>query len=161
MRYLRPRLSWQIASTGLHFDWEVGVYNDKELWRLAMQTWQTYNYLHLANSNPADGFLTADWIYVFPRNFIRIQLIEQTLIYSLPRSLIFKRKHVHICIQKQDIPNFFFFLLGRDLRAPRPYLFSDGWNMYNREVLVCTVNVYIPAIMGWRPILRYQLLHVP
>ena len=28
----------------------------------------------------------------------------------------------------------------QDLRAARPYLFSDGQNMYNPVVLVCTVN---------------------
>jgi hypothetical protein len=47
-----------------------------------------------------------------------------------------------------------------DPRAPRPYLFSDGRNMYNRVVLVCTVNVYIPAGLRRRPILRYQILQV-
>ena len=33
----------------------------------------------------------------------------------------------------------------KDPRAARLYLFSDGQNMYNRVVLVCTVNVYFPA----------------
>ena len=33
----------------------------------------------------------------------------------------------------------------KDPRTTRPYLFSDGQNMYNRVVLVCTVNVYISA----------------
>ena len=44
-----------------------------------------------------------------------------------------------------------------DPRTPRPYLFSDGQytSMYNRVELVCTVNVYIPASLGRRPILRY------
>ena len=42
----------------------------------------------------------------------------------------------------------------KDPRAARPYLFSDGQNMYNRVVLVCTVNVYILASLGRRPILR-------
>ena len=46
-------------------------------------------------------------------------------------------------------------LLVQDPRAARPYLFSDGQNMYNRVVLVCTVNVYIPASLGRWPILRY------
>ena len=32
---------------------------------------------------------------------------------------------------------------------------SDGQNMYSRVVLVCTVNVYIPASLGRPPILRY------
>ena len=32
-----------------------------------------------------------------------------------------------------------------DPRAARPYLFSDGKNIYNQVVLVCTGNVYIPA----------------
>ena len=32
--------------------------------------------------------------------------------------------------------------------------------LYNRVVLVCTVNVYIPTSMGRRPILRYQVLKV-
>ena len=36
----------------------------------------------------------------------------------------------------------------------------DGQNMYNRVVLVCTVNVYIPSSLGRRPILRYQVLQV-
>ena len=35
----------------------------------------------------------------------------------------------------------------QDPSAARPYLFSDGQNMYNRVVLVCTVNVYIP--LAW------------
>jgi hypothetical protein len=30
----------------------------------------------------------------------------------------------------------------KDARAPRPFLFSDEENMYNRVVLVCTVKVY-------------------
>ena len=42
----------------------------------------------------------------------------------------------------------------------RPYLFSDGQIEYNRVVLVCTVNVYIPDSLGRRPILRYQVLQV-
>ena len=48
----------------------------------------------------------------------------------------------------------------KDPRAARPYLFSDGQNMYNRVVLVCTVSVYIRASLGRRPILRYQVLQV-
>ena len=42
-------------------------------------------------------------------------------------------------------------LIGRDPRAPRPYLFSDAQNMYNRVVLVRTVNVFMYCIvlMGW------------
>ena len=32
-------------------------------------------------------------------------------------------------------------LLVQDPRVVRPYLFSDGQNMCNRVVLVCTVNV--------------------
>ena len=51
--------------------------------------------------------------------------------------------------------------LVKDTRAARPYLLSDGQNMYNRVVLVCTVNVYIPASLGRRPILRCQVLQVP
>ena len=43
----------------------------------------------------------------------------------------------------------------QDPRAPRPYLFSDRHNMYYRVVLVCTVNLYIPANLSRRPILRY------
>ena len=42
----------------------------------------------------------------------------------------------------------------------RQNLFSDGQNMYNRVVLVCTVNVYTFASLGRRPILRYQVLQV-
>ena len=49
----------------------------------------------------------------------------------------------------------------QDPMAPRPYLLSDCQNMYNRVVLVCTVNAYIPASLGRRPILRYQVLDVP
>ena len=41
-----------------------------------------------------------------------------------------------------------------------PYLFSDVQNMYDLVVLVCTVNVYIPASLGRRPIFRYQVLQV-
>ena len=52
-------------------------------------------------------------------------------------------------------------IIGRNPRAARPYLFSDGQNMYNRVVLVCTVNVYIPSSLGRRPILRYQEPQVP
>ena len=51
-------------------------------------------------------------------------------------------------------------MLVQDTRAARPYLFSDGQNMYNRAVLVCTVNVYIPASLGRRPILCYQVQQV-
>ena len=46
----------------------------------------------------------------------------------------------------------------KDPMATRPYLFSDGQNICNRVVLVCTVNVYTPASLGRRPILRYQVL---
>ena len=46
----------------------------------------------------------------------------------------------------------------QDPRAARHYLFPDGQNMYNPVVLVCTVNAYIPASLGRRPILRYQVL---
>jgi hypothetical protein len=41
-------------------------------------------------------------------------------------------------------------------RVARPYLFPNGQNMYNRVVLVCTMNVYIPANLGRRPIIRYN-----
>jgi hypothetical protein len=34
------------------------------------------------------------------------------------------------------------------VQDPRPYLSPDGQNTYNRVVLVCTVNVYIPASLG-------------
>ena len=50
--------------------------------------------------------------------------------------------------------------MEQDPRAPVSYLFSDGENMYNRVVLVCTVNLYILASMGRRPILRHQVLYV-
>ena len=36
------------------------------------------------------------------------------------------------------------FLIVQDPRAARPYLFSDGQNMYYRVVLVCTVNYTYP-----------------
>ena len=54
-------------------------------------------------------------------------------------------------------------IVVKDPRAARPYLFSEGQNMYNRVVLVCTsiVNVYIPASLDRRPILKYQVLQVP
>ena len=48
-----------------------------------------------------------------------------------------------------------FLLLGQDSRAARPYLFSDVQNMYNRVVLVCTVDIYMHASLGQLPILRY------
>ena len=51
-------------------------------------------------------------------------------------------------------------MLQLDTRAPRPYLFSDGQDMYNRLVLMCTVNVYILARLGRWPILRHQVLQV-
>ena len=52
-------------------------------------------------------------------------------------------------------------IVVQDPIGPRPYLFSDGQNMYNRVVLVCTVKVYIHARLGRGPILRYQVLQVP
>jgi hypothetical protein len=51
--------------------------------------------------------------------------------------------------------------IDQDPRAPRPYLFSDGQNMYNEVVLVYAVNVYKPASLGRRPILKYQVLQFP
>ena len=39
-------------------------------------------------------------------------------------------------------------IIFKDPRTARPYSLSDGQNMYNRVVLVCTVNVYIPASLG-------------
>ena len=69
--------------------------------------------------------------------------------------------HSH-CLKQDIIPvTLTISVVGRDPRTPRPYLLSDGQNMYNRVVLVCTVNVYIPASLGRRPILRYQVLQVP
>ena len=46
--------------------------------------------------------------------------------------------------------------------AARLYLIYYGQNMYNLVVLVRTANVYsyIPASLGRRPILRYQVLQV-
>ena len=52
------------------------------------------------------------------------------------------------------------YLIGRYTRAARPYLFSDGQNMYNRVILVCTVNVYIHASLGRLPNVKYQVLQV-
>ena len=52
-------------------------------------------------------------------------------------------------------------VIVQDPRAPGPYLFSDGQNMYNRIVSVGTVNAYIPASLGRRSILRSQVLQVP
>ena len=52
-------------------------------------------------------------------------------------------------------------LIVQDPRATRPQLFSDGQNMYNRLVLVCAVNVYIPTSLGLWLILRYQVLQAP
>ena len=51
-------------------------------------------------------------------------------------------------------------LIVKDPKAARPYLLSEGQNMYNRVVLVCTMNVHIPASLDRRPILRYQVLQV-
>ena len=51
-------------------------------------------------------------------------------------------------------------VIVQDPRALRSYLYSDGQNVYSRVVLVCTMNVYIPASLGRRLILRYQLLDV-
>ena len=48
----------------------------------------------------------------------------------------------------------------QDPRAPRPYLFSDAQNVYDRAVLVCAVSVYIFASLARRPILRYQVQQV-
>ena len=49
------------------------------------------------------------------------------------------------------------FVIVQDPKATRSTLLSDGQNMYNRVILVCTVNVYIPASLGRRPILMYQV----
>ena len=49
----------------------------------------------------------------------------------------------------------------KDPRAARPYLIYDGQNIYNLVLIVCTVNIYIPASLGRRPILRKQVLQVP
>ena len=51
-------------------------------------------------------------------------------------------------------------LLVKDPRAPRTYLFSDVQNMYNKVVLVCSVNVYTSDSLGRGPILWYQVLQV-
>ena len=68
-------------------------------------------------------------------------------------------------LTQSDVPLFILFdnlcVIFKDLRAARPYLFSDVQNKYNRLVLVCTLNVYIPASLGWLPILMYQVLQVP
>ena len=48
----------------------------------------------------------------------------------------------------------------KDPSAGRPYLFSDEQNMYNQVVLVSTVNIYMPASLDRRPVLRYQVLQV-
>ena len=56
-----------------------------------------------------------------------------------------------------SIFQFYSLLIVQDHRL---YLFSVGQNMYNRVVLACTVNIYIPASLGRRPILRYQVLQV-
>ena len=37
------------------------------------------------------------------------------------------------------------YIIDQDPRAPRPYLFSDAQNVFDRVVLVCTVSVYILA----------------
>jgi len=55
----------------------------------------------------------------------------------------------------------FIYPVVEDFRATRPYLFSDIQNMYNQVVLVCIVNIYIPADLGRQPIFRYQVLQVP
>ena len=52
-------------------------------------------------------------------------------------------------------------LVLRESYSPRSQvhqnLFSGGQNIYNRAVLVCTVNVHMPASLGRRPIFRYQV----
>ena len=48
-----------------------------------------------------------------------------------------------------------------DSWAAKPYLFSDGQNMYSRVVLVCTENVYIPVSLNRLQIISYQILQVP
>ena len=39
-------------------------------------------------------------------------------------------------------------VIVQDPRSAKAYLLSDGQNIYNRVVLVCTMNVYIPASLG-------------
>ena len=53
--------------------------------------------------------------------------------------------------------NLIIIIIDQDPRAPRPYLFSDAQNIYDRVVLVCTVSVYKFASLGRRPILRYEV----
>ena len=48
-------------------------------------------------------------------------------------------------IKPSENSNNFSLVTVKDPRAPRPYLFFDGQNIYNRVVLLCTVNVYITA----------------
>ena len=47
------------------------------------------------------------------------------------------------CSKVKDIVNLFNSLnmLDQDPKDPKPYLFSDAQNVYNRVVLVCTVSV--------------------
>ena len=49
-----------------------------------------------------------------------------------------------VIVQKRSSKGSVIIIIVRDPRAARPYLFSDGQNMYNRVVSVCTVNIYIP-----------------
>ena len=51
-------------------------------------------------------------------------------------------------------------LIVQDPRVARHYFFSDGQNMYNPVVLLCTVNVHMPVSLGRRPILKYKVLQV-
>ena len=52
------------------------------------------------------------------------------------------------------------FLITQDPRISRPYLFSDWQNIYKSLVLMCTVNVHIPASLSRDPIRKYQVLQV-
>ena len=70
---------------------------------------------------------------------------------------------LNICFHRWEASNQSYLryeVIVKDPKASRPYLFSDGQNMYNRVVLVCTVNDYIPASLGRRSILRYKVLQV-
>ena len=62
-------------------------------------------------------------------------------------------------VRWEELPLWFAFS-SACIYNPRSQTLLIFWwpNMYNRLELVCTVNVYIPAIMGRRPILRYQVL---
>ena len=69
-------------------------------------------------------------------------------------------KRAFKCIINEKFQVIVTVLIDQDPKAPRPYLFSDAQNVYDRVVLVCTVSICILASLGGRPILRYEVQQV-